>query len=245
MSNRPAGASPQSVARIGGILYLVIIVAGTLGEVLVRGRLVVSGDASATAANIMAAQSLWRLGIAGDLLMHVCDIPLMLVFYVLLSPVSRRLAALALLFSLVQTAVLVANKLVLLNVLFLLGGAESMQALEPRQLHALAYASIRSHEQGFGVGLVFFAFSCLVLGHLIRRSGYLPGFLGLLMQVAGACYLVNSFALLLVPKLAAALFPWILLPCLMAELSLALWLVVKGVDLPKWTARLGDSRAPG
>jgi len=239
MADRTAGTSPQLYARIGGLLYLIIIVAGVLGELFVRSTLVVSGDAAATATKIMAAESLWRIGIAGDLVMHVCDIPLMLVFYVLLSPVSRPLAGLALLFNLVQTAVLVANKLSLLNVLFLLGSADYLKAFEPQQLHALAYVSIRSHGYGFSVGLVFFAFTCLLLGHLIRRSGYLPGILGVLMQIAGVCYLTNSFALLLAPKVAGALFPWIMLPCLAGELSLALWLLVKGVNLVKWEARVG------
>jgi hypothetical protein len=250
MLDRAAGTSPQVYARIGGILYLVIIVAGFLGEMFVRSTLVVPGDAGATAARIMAAPWLWRVGIAGDLVMHVCDVPLMLVFYLLLSPVSRPLAGLAILFNVVQTAVLVANKLNLLNALLLLGSAEYLQAFTPQQLHALAYVPIRSHAGGFGIGLIFFAFTCLVLGHLIRRSGYLPAILGVLMQVAGACYLTNSFALLLAPKSAAMMFPWILLPCLVAELSLALWLLVKGVDQAKWDERvragatsLGDPHA--
>src|SRR6476661_8632054 len=103
--------SPKKYARIGGILYLIIIVAGTLGELFVRGKLIVSGDPVATANNIAASPLLWRIGIAGDLLMHVCDVPLMMILYVLLRPVNKNLALLNLLFNLVQTAVLVANKL--------------------------------------------------------------------------------------------------------------------------------------
>jgi hypothetical protein len=78
---------------------------------------------------------------------------------------------------------------------------------------------------------------CLVLGHLIIRSGYLPKVLGILMQIAGVCYLVNSFALLLSPALANLLFPAILGPAFIAELSLCLWLLVKGVNIPQWEAR--------
>jgi hypothetical protein len=89
MATRAPQPSPQVYARIGGALYLVIIVAGLAGELFVRGSIVVWGDAAATAANIARSEGLWRLGVAGDILMHVCDVPLMLIFYVLLEPVSR------------------------------------------------------------------------------------------------------------------------------------------------------------
>jgi hypothetical protein len=234
MANRTVETSPQVYARIGGLLYLIIIVAGILGELFVRGTLVVSGDATATANNIMASPLLWRIGVAGDLIMHICDIPLMLVFYVLLRPVNKNLALLAMLFNMVQTAVAVANKLNLLMAMFLLGDAAYLKALEPQQQHALAYLSVKTHDYGFGVALIFFGFECLVLGYLIFRSGYLPRILGVLMTVAGLGYLTNSFSLLLAPAFAAKLFPGILLPAFIAELSLCLWLLVKGVNVPKW-----------
>ena len=187
----------------------------------------------------MASPSLWRAGIAGDLVMHLCDVGVMLVFYVLLRPVSKNLALLALLFNLVQTAVLVANKLNLLVPLFLLGDAEYLKAFTPQQLQALSYVSLRTHDYGFGVGLMFFGVECLVVGYLIFRSGYLPRMLGVLMQIAGACYLTNSFALIVSPALGSKLFPFILLPPFVAELSTASWLLLKGVDVTRWAARTG------
>ncbi|MFL6234554.1 MAG: DUF4386 domain-containing protein [Thermoanaerobaculia bacterium] len=234
MARPTVEASPQAYARIGGVLYLIIIVAGVLGEIFIRGRIIVSGDAMATANNIMASQSLWRLGIAGDLIMHVCDVPLMLIFYVLLRPVNRNLALLAVLFNLIQTAVMVANEILLLVPLFLLGGADYLKSVEPHQLQALAYVSIKANDYGFGVGLIFFGFECLVLGYLIFRSGFLPRILGILMPIAGLSYLTNSFALLLAPAFAARLFPWILLPAFIAEASVCLWLLVKGVNVARW-----------
>jgi hypothetical protein len=154
MADHDVETSPQAYARIGGVLYLIIIVAGLFGEAVVRNKLIVSGDATATATNIAASQTLWRAGIAGDLVMHVCDVPLLLVFYVLLRPVSRNLALLAILFAAVQTAALVATKLSLLVALFLLGSADYLKAFEPRQLHALTYVSIRADGYGFGIGLI-------------------------------------------------------------------------------------------
>lgn len=229
--------SPQVYARIGGVLYLIIIAAGILGELFVRGTLVVAGDAAATATQIMAAPTLWRIGIAGDILMHVCDIPLMLIFYLLLRSVNRNLALLALLFNLIQTAVLVANKLLLLVPLFLLGNADYPKAFAPDQLQALAYLAIRVHSYGFGVGLIFFGFTCLVVGYLVFRSGYFPWILGILLQLAGLSYLTNSFALLLAPTFAARISPAILLPAFIGELALCLWFLLKGVNGEQWENR--------
>lgn len=229
--------SPQSYARFGGLLYLVIIAAGLFGELAVRGALLVPGDAAATAARIAAAPGLWRAGIGLDLLMHVCDVFVMWSIYVLLRVVDRNLALLVLLFNLVQTAVLVANKLALLVPLFLLGDAPYLHAFAPAQLQAWSYLAIRLHEHGFAVGLVFFGVVCLIEGHLIRRSVFLPRLIGFLMQVAGLCYLANSAAMLLAPALQARLFPWVMLPCFVAELSFASWLLLKGVDAAEWRRR--------
>jgi hypothetical protein len=238
MTTRTGETSPQVYARIGGVLYLIIIAAGILGEIFVRGRLVVSGDAAATAQQIMASPLLWRIGITGDIIMHVCDVPLMLIFYVLLRPVHKNLALLAVLFNLIQTAVLVANKLNLLLPLFLLDNANYLKAFTPDQLHVLAYLLIKLHGYGFGIGLIFFGFECLVVGYLIFKSGYLPWILGVLIQIAGLSYLTNSFALLLAPSFAALISPAILLPALIGEMSLCLWFLLKGVNVEQWNKRV-------
>ena len=240
MRARTIQISPQVYARIGGILYLLIIIAGALGEIFIRGKLIVSGDAMSTARDIMASPTLWRIGIAGDLLMHVCDVPLMLIFYVLLRPVNKNLALLAVLFNLIQTAVLVANKLNLLMPMFLLGNTDYLKAFEPDQLAALAYVFVRAHDYGFGIGLIFFGFACLMYGYLLFRSGYFPRTLGILMAIAGLSYLVNSFTLILAPTYAGTIFP-VLVLALIGELSLCLWLILKGVDLPKWENRALES----
>src|SRR5690242_14221837 len=123
--------SPQIYARIGGALYLAIIVGGLIGEMAVRNVLVVPGDAAATAQNILASPMLWRVGIVADLLQHICDVGLALVLYVLLRPVNRRIALLALLFDVVAMSVFVANKLNMVLPLFFLGDAEYLKALTP------------------------------------------------------------------------------------------------------------------
>jgi hypothetical protein len=226
--------SPQVYARVGGIAYLIIILGGLFGEMIVRNAIVVPGDATATANKLMASPLLWRIGIAGDLVMHVCDVILIMVLYVLLKPVNKHLALIAVLFNLIQTAVLVANKLNLLMPLFLLGDADYLKAFDSHQLQALSYISIKAHGYGFAIGLIFFGFECVLLGYLISKSGYLPNTIGILMQIAGLCYLVNSFSLLLAPRFADLIFPTVLLPSFIGELSLCLWLLVKGVNVLKW-----------
>jgi hypothetical protein len=143
--------------------------------------------------------------------------------------------------NLVQTAVLVANKLNLVMPLLLLGKKDYLASFDAQQLQSLSYMFIRAHSYGFGIGLIFFGFASLVVGYLIRKSGFLPGILGIGMQIAGACYLINSFALILAPTMANSLFPAILLPPFIAELSLSLWLIIKGVNVPVWKEKAAAS----
>ena len=234
-------SSPQRYARLAGVLYLAIILLGAFGELFVRATMVVFGNAAATANNIAASPSLWRAGIVGDLLMHVADLPVILLLYFLLRPVNENLALLATFINLIQTAVLAANKINLLLPLFLLADASYMKAFSPEQLHALSAIAINTHAHGFAIGLVFFGFACLIRGYLIFKSGYWPKILGTLMFLAGLSYLTNSFALLLAPAFADMIFPAVLLPALVGELSFCLWLIVKGVDVEQWQQRAGST----
>jgi len=234
LNQHPQKFSPTKYARIGGAIYLMIIATGIFGELVVRNKLVVPGDAASTASNLLASPLLWRLGISGDLVMHLCDIPLMVIFYLLLKPVNKNLALLNLLFNIVQTAVLTINLLNFLMPLFLLGNSTYLAGADMHSLQSMAYAFIKLNSYGFGIGLVFFGFVCLIEGYLIFTSGLLPKAIGLLMQLAGVCYLINSFTLILQPDLARALFPFILMPCFLAESSFALWLLIKGVNVSVW-----------
>ncbi|CAD0007079.1 DUF4386 domain-containing protein [Flavobacterium chungangense] len=236
--NKKFETSPQLYARIAGLFYLLIIIAGAFAETFVRNKLVVYGDATATANNIIHSEFLWKIGITADLIMQICDLPVIIILYYLLRPVNKKLALLNLSFNLIQTAVLVANKLNLLAALFFLGDADYLKSFSPDQLHTLSYLSIKLHDFGFGVGLIFFGFVCLIEGYLIYKSGYFPKIFGVLMTIAGFCYLINSFALILLPQLSSIL---LLMPCLIAELALSLWLIFKGVNLPVWKEKLAVS----
>ncbi len=237
MTDRTVETSPQFYARIGGVLYLIIIVVGLFGEAFVRDRLIVSGDATATAANIRSLESLWRFHIAAELFLLICAVALLLILFVLLRPVSKDLALLAAFFNLVSIGLEAATTLYLLVALFPLGNAGYLKAFAPEQLYAMASLSLRSHSSGFGLSLIFFGCFCLVIGYLIFRSGFLPKALGVLMQIAGLSYLTNSFSLILAPAFANRIFPIIVVPAFVGEASLCLWLLVMGVNVQRWKAQ--------
>jgi hypothetical protein len=243
MAERTVETWPRFYARIGGVLYLIIIIVGLFGEAFVRDRLIVSGDAKAMAANILSHESLWRLHIAAELVLLICAVALLMILYVLLKPVSRELSLLALLLNVVSIGLEAAITMYLLVALFPLGDAAYLKAFAPEQLYAMAFLSLKSHGYGFGVSLIFFGCFCLVIGYLIFRSRYFPKTIGVLMQIAGLCYLTNSFALIRAPALANRLFPGILLPAFVGEASLCLWLLVKGVNIEKWEEKAGAWRA--
>ncbi|HEY0781325.1 MAG TPA: DUF4386 domain-containing protein [Thermoanaerobaculia bacterium] len=237
MRERASEASPQTYATVGGLLYLFIFVFAGLGEFFVRGKLIAWGDPAATAANLQHSELLFRIGLAGEMLTCACDVALALILYVLLRPVSRNVALLSAFFRLTYVAIYGVSKLFEIAALVLLTPTPTLKALEPTQLQALAYAALRLHGLGYGASLLFFGFCCMVFGHLIHRSGYMPRLLGLLLVAAGWSYVAFSLAQILAPAFTAAyLFPWLMLPALPAELGLCLWLLIKGVDVPKWEA---------
>jgi len=228
--------SNNKIARVAGLLYLTIIISGIFAEFFVRSSLIVSGDAMATANNIMASERLFRLGIAGDLIMIICDVGLALIFYVLLKSVSNSLSMLAAFFRLAQATVLGINLLNLFFVLKLLSSADYLSVFGTEQLHALVLLFLDAHSSGYSIGLVFFGIHCFILGYLIFKSGYFPRILGVLLIFASLGYLIDSFANFLSPNYEnyETIFALVVFtPALIAELSLCLWLLLKGVKAPE------------
>lgn len=242
MMSHTIETAPQVYARTAGALYLVIIVLGAFAEGYVAGKLL-APDAATTAHNILVSQQLWGLSVAADLIVVLCAVPLLWIEYLLLRPVNRSLVLLAIFFNLVSLAVEAISKLFLLLVMPTLVNADYLRAFEPQQVQILANLALKSHDIAFNIALIFFGFTCLVYGYLIFRSGYLPKFIGILMQLAGICYLIACFAALFAPTLADLITPAILLPPLIGESSFCLWLLIRGVDIDKWNARISISNA--
>lgn len=238
--------SPRKTARAAGLLYIIIIVAGLFAEFFVRSSLVVSGDATATANNIMASQSLFRLGFVSDLIMIMCDVGIGLIFYVLLKPVSNALALLAAFFRLAQATTLGIN---LLNMYFagrFVTGAGYLSVLGADQSHALGLLFLDAHGIGYSIAMVFFGLSILILGYLVIKSGYFPRILGILLVLASLGYLFDSLALFLLPNYSdyEAIFSMVvLIPAFIGELVFCVYLLIKGLNVEQWQKRALRSTA--
>jgi len=233
LAETPA-SSVQTYARIAGILFLISMVAGGLGEVYLPSRIIVRGDAVATANNIIASNSLFRFAFASYLVEAVCDIALAWTLYVLLRPVHPNLALLTAFFGLVSTATFAIAELFYFAPTFILGGAGYLNTFSPEQLKSLAMLSLRFYAIGGGLFMVFYGIAWVIRGYLIYRSDYLPKALGALLAFAGLGFITRNFALVLAPAYASS---FLLLPMMLGGLSLTVWLLVKGVDVPKWEAR--------
>lgn len=245
MVNHSIEKSPQVYARIGGGLYLLIIVLGIFSQVFVRDKIIVAGDPAATAANLKAMESLWRLGIAAEFLSLICTIALAMIYYFLLKFVSKELNLLATLFRMTAVIVQAVAVLNLVAALSPLAKAAVLKGFAPEQLAGLTNLAIKSHVFGFGLALLFTGCTFLFHGYLIFRSGYLPKMLGVLILIAGLGYITNGFVPILYPAIASQIVLVIILPVLIGETSLSLWLLIKSVNLQKWRETVSACRING
>lgn len=231
-------------ARFSGALYLAIIVFGVWSDAAIRGSLVASGDPVQTAANILAAPGSFRLSLALDSLMVLCDVALAVALYFLLRNVSEVGAAMAAAFRLVQSAVLGVNLLNQHLALLLLTDAGLSGSLEPSTKKALVLLFAEAQGYGYDLGLLFFGLNCILTGLLVFRSGFLPRWIGALVAGSGPVYLIGSYLSLFAPGASEKFQIAYSLP-LLAELSFCLWLLFKGVDAKVWGSVSRDSEAQG
>jgi hypothetical protein len=226
-----SSASVQKYARTAGILFLVTIIAGGFGEAYVQSKIIVSGDANATAKNVIASVAMFRWGFASYLVEALCDVTLAWLFYLLLRPVHRHLALLGLCFGLVSTAVYAFAELFYFAALVTLNSAAALRAFSPEQLNALALLCLRLSGYGGWIFLAFYGVPSVIRGYLIARSTYLAKLLGALLMLGGIGFIARDFAVVLMPSLASGL---LLLPMAVAGVLLTFWLLVKGVDVVEW-----------
>ena len=189
LTERTMETSISLKARIAGALYLISIVARMLVEIVVRNRLVVSGDSGTTATNIMGHESLFQYGFAGDIISFATYIALTALLYELFKPVNSSLSLIAAFFSLVACVLQAISSVFHLAPLLLLRGAAYLSAYTVGQLQALALLFLRFRFEAYHMGLIFLGLYCLFLGILILTSTFLPRFLGVLMVLGGLSYL--------------------------------------------------------
>lgn len=242
MIERSGGPSPRRDARIAGGLYLLVIIAGS-AALGIRSGMIVSGDASATAANIAASETLFRLGTAADLIATACYIGVVALLYGLMRPVSRGASLLAACFGFAGCVLGGALQLAFLAPLILLGDAPYLTAFGPDQLQALAMMSLNLGGAGTSVSFFFFGSYCLMLGFLVLRSSFLPRILGAFLVVAGLGWLGTSLAMIMSPALASSLSLWPLAAGGLGEGAFTLWLLFMGVNAAKWREQAGLTHA--
>ncbi|MGA0546068.1 DUF4386 domain-containing protein [Brevundimonas sp. VNH65] len=229
LQSRAADRLWRRQALLAGALYLYIVVAGVVSEAFVRGALIDYQDAAGTARAILGQTMLYRAGFSLEMVMHLCDLGLAVLLYRLLKPQGPALSLFAAVLRLMVGAVAAVRALLLAAPLVLLDAPNGMDALSGPQREALALLALRMHGQAYDIALVFFGVALLALAVLLARSPRFSPLLGAMIGFAGVCYLLNSFAGFLAPPLQSAMFPFILLPCLVAETVLAIWLVALGV----------------
>jgi hypothetical protein len=228
MTDPISAVPPRPRARTSGVVYLLYFLTAILAQFFMSG-LMISADAAATANNLHAHETLFRLGLALSLIAIAWYIALTALFYDLFKAVNRTLSVLAAFFSLVGCAIQAFASAFQLAPSVVLGGAPYLSVFKLEQLQALSLMFLKLGSQVFNIGLIFFGFYCLLLGYLIFRSDFLPRILGVLMAFAGLGWLA-----FLSPHLVISLSPYIQILGVLAEASLMLWLLAKGVNVQRW-----------
>jgi hypothetical protein len=225
--------SDKNLARMAGFCYLIVITTGLFSEVFVRQALRVSNDALATAYNIQTNEMLFRWGFVADLINFVVGIPTIVIIYHFFKKSNKILLQIALAFVIIQTAIIAANLLNQITPLLLLGNDTYLNTFQPDQLATLSLLSLNIQSQGYGIGLVFFGFYCILIGFVIYKTNAMPRVIGVLYAIAGLCYLINSFTMFLSKGFTNPMFIYLAIPIFIGELALCLWLLIMGIDSSK------------
>ncbi len=235
---RLADMSPKTKARLVGLLLLITMVGGVFAQGFIGGSLIVSGDATATANNILTHEPLYRLAFAIYLIEMACQIAMTVLLYDLLKPVSKTGSALAAAFGLIGCTIKTLARLFFFAPVLVLGGAHYLSVFDPKQLQALASFSLRVNYTVETIAMVFFGLNTLVTGYLVFRSTFLPRALGVVSVVGGLGWLLYLYE-----PLALRLESWIVGTGVIGALAMVLWLLVKGVDEQRWQEQASAATA--
>lgn len=225
---RTPEVSPRNTARMAGGFYLATILTGVFAQMFLS-RLIVSGDAAATAANIVSHEAIYRLGFAIYLVELACQVTMTTLMYELLKPVSRSGSLLAAIFGLIGCAVKILSRLFFIAPLLVLSGAKYLSVFSAPQLHALAFLSLRVEYRAEAIAMVFFGFSAVLKGYLVLRSTFLPRLLGVLSAGGGVGWLTYLYE-----PLASRMAGYIVSFAVVAGFSTALWLLMFTVNEQRW-----------
>jgi hypothetical protein len=224
-------SSTKNPGRFAGLLYALISIPGAYALIYVPSKLIVDGNATATANNIAASETLFRLGIEAQLISQILFMWVALALYDLLKGVNRRHASVMLTLIVVSIPIALLNELNSIAALILVRGADFLSVFDKPQRDALAMLFLNLHDHGFGVAAIFWGLWLFPLGLLVYRSGFFPRVLGVLLMANCFTYLVNSFTSLLMPHYEAIVSRW-MMPFQFGELVFMFWLLIIGAKPP-------------
>jgi hypothetical protein len=230
MTNRGADKSLRKAALVAGLGLLIMTIFAVGAIYFSFPRLIVAGDAAATANNIITDGFLFRVGIGSLVIVMVCDVVVAWALYIFLEPVDRNLSLLTAWFRLVYSMILGVALFNYVDVLRLLSGADYLKMVEKDQLHAQVMLSLNAVDDEWAIGLVFFGIHLALLGYLVLKSHYVPRILGVVIIVAGFAYLIDNLGMVLIPDYdfgIATFLGW-------GELLFMLWLLFRGVRVQQF-----------
>src|SRR4051794_648251 len=230
--------SPRMKARLAGLSYLVTIVAGLYAQGFIAERLFESGDAAATAANILNHQSQFRTGFAVYLVEMTAQVTMMALMYELLKPVSKGAALLSTAFGFIGCTIKIVSRLFYYAPILVLGGSPYLTVFSREQLNALALLLLKVNDQGAAIALLFFGFSTVLKAYLILRATFWPRFLGVLAALGGVGWLTYLW-----PPLGAQVFFYVAALGFLGAVATIAWLLIVGVDEERWTAQARAAQA--
>ena len=224
-------SSTKNPGRFAGLLYILMSIPGVFAMMYVPGKLIVHGNATATANNIAASETLFRLGIAAQLIGQAGFIFVALALYHLLKGVNRRQASLMVTLIVVSIPIAFLNELNSIAALVLVRGPDFLSIFEKPQRDALAMLFLNLHGHGFVVAEIFWGLWLFPLGLLVYRSRFLPRFLGVWLALAGFAWVILSLTGILLPQYQEQMFTYSQ-PASLGEVAFTLWLLIRGAKPP-------------
>jgi hypothetical protein len=221
--------SPKRLARIAGVLYLLVGIFGGFAEGFVEPKMYAAGNAATTAGNVVANAGLVRMGIAADLLDQTCFVFLALTLYLLLKHVNKSVARAMVVLVAIGASIVCLNTVFEFEGLRAATGAINLAAFGTAGSHALVLLLLDTQHYGIFIAQIFFGLWLVPLGYLAYQSGLFPKALGVLLIVGSACYLVDLLAQFLVPDFGQIIHPFVTIPSAIAELWMVGYLLVIGV----------------
>jgi Domain of unknown function (DUF4386) len=220
--------SNQKLAKIAGVLYLFIAILGFWGIMYVPSQTVVRDDAAATMSKLLSNEFLFRSGIAGNLASSVIFLFLALTFYRLFKNVNENLAKILVVLVIVQTPVFFISEALNFSALMVAKG-ELMKSFDTIQRQDFVLFLLRTSKYVIIILQIFWGLWLIPLGQLILKSGYLPRIIGILLILAGVCYVIEVMDYILLSEKLSFITDYFAIFYSVAELSTVLWLLIKGV----------------